>query len=43
MFGTCNGFIQVVNICLVMLAMMYLHCLRINMWFQCIVRIGKGG
>ena len=40
-FIWCSGdsFIQVVNVSLVVLSMMYLHCGCVDMWFKCIVRI----
>ncbi len=43
MFIRCagNGFVQIVNISLVMFAMMYLHGQGVNMRFQCIMRIRK--
>ena len=43
MLGSCNGFVQVVNISLVVFAMVDLHGTGVNMWFKCIVRIGKRG
>ena len=41
MLGTCNGLVQVVNICLVVLAMVYLHRKRIYKWLQSIMCVGE--
>ena len=36
MFGASNSFIEIVHIGLVMLAVVYLHGLTVDVWFQCI-------
>ena len=42
MLRSCDGLVQIVNIRLVMLTMMYLHRRRVDMGFECIMAVRQG-
>jgi hypothetical protein len=43
MRGSCNGFIEIINISLMMLTMMDLHSSSIDVWFEGFMRVRKRG